>query len=416
MEKSAERVMKWTQFLMEVLGLWIVLYIQYIFINVRPNSLSYIVVIMTAIIVYLFLKGILKNKLVIYHIYLIAPIIFVVSSLLHFETYLAIIMSLFICWRLDKHEKEPDMDNEGLVLGTSLGFTSIAYLISFSNSVTFKNDVFIIFIIQFTIFLVGKWISYYVFDPDRGQIAKKSFTVTTILAILFGGTAMLYAFFPAIRRMFYEGYHLLASLVGALFGGFFNLISFESRRMYEENEEEFELPEELEFTENEYREPVDASAFLDVMTTIFSIVIVLVAIYVIYKLRDYFKTRAEDVVEFKYNDDIETTKVRNRKWGFRRHRPSPPNNEVRKAFYKLELWAAKEKVGRFQFESIEDWLNRYQLNHLVEDEVIEVYRNVRYGQKDINQSLKRNYLQQIEQLKNELKLKKENLQDEANEL
>ncbi|MGM8214747.1 hypothetical protein ACLIA0_04130 [Bacillaceae bacterium W0354] len=411
MERAANEVAKWHQFTLEVIGLWIFLYFNYIFIEERPNILNYLAVVIVSVLLYLGIKFLLKERVLLLHIYLLIPVILVAALAIGFHLPVAAISSVFIAWRLARHEVEPDMENEGLVIGTTLFFAFFAFIFANAFALSFNNDVFIIFLVQISLFLLGKWITYFVFAPEKEKLGKKAFTTTVMLSSIFGITTLLYFLFPAIKYVFAIGFNFLANIFGKVFGSLFYFIQDSSDRVYEQQREEGYGESPIQ--PNEWYPDERAEPFITVDRIILVLALLLIGLIIllIFKYRNHFSLRRDTKKYSTFESNIETSKVGNRKWGFKRRKPTPPSDEVRKAFYQLEWWASKKNLGRYQFESIEDWLKRYNVSHLIESEAINLYRNVRYGGFHVNENIKNQYIQQIEQIKKELQNKNEDIED-----
>lgn len=69
----------------------------------------------------------------------------------------------------------------------------------------------------------------------------------------------------------------------------------------------------------------------------------------------------------------------------------------------MEKWATDHELGRYLDESIEDWLRRYELTEMIDEKAINIYRDVRYGEREVKPDYKKRYFDQINQLKSVLK-------------
>lgn len=95
---------------------------------------------------------------------------------------------------------------------------------------------------------------------------------------------------------------------------------------------------------------------------------------------------------------------------FRRFKNRSPENRIRKEIYHLEKFAEKLQLGRYEFESLSEWMGRIGLKDC--DKIITVYEKVRYSTSEDNGNFNE-FKQEVEKKKKELKeIKKKIVQEE----
>ncbi|MDP5274153.1 hypothetical protein [Chengkuizengella axinellae] len=79
------------------------------------------------------------------------------------------------------------------------------------------------------------------------------------------------------------------------------------------------------------------------------------------------------------------------------------NKMIRKKIDRLEHAMAKQGKGRKPFETIDSWLLRLGVNESQSIQMIEVYKQIRYGNKEVSKQDKHTFLQNLKELKGNLK-------------
>lgn len=131
--------------------------------------------------------------------------------------------------------------------------------------------------------------------------------------------------------------------------------------------------------------------------------IIAVAFY--YRNRNRF-IRRKTKINDKDKTNIETEKLPYRFSELKEKRKKKaPKSEIRKAFFELERWAAKHQLGRYYDETVEQWLQRLQLDPNRYKDVVHLYQKVRYGEQSVTEDQTRHYNDQLTDLKNTLKQK-----------
>lgn len=399
MDIAAERITKWQQFSIEMIALLIFIYNGFLHQQERPNLFVYVFIIFISISLFLLLKHGLKEKFTGFHSIALVPIIFGIAYYLNYDIFVSIIISCVIVWRLAKHEIEPDLENEHVVIGLTLALVILAYVVGYLSEASERHDVFYLFMLQFIVLFVGKWISYHAYVQEKGQLFKKWLTSATVLLSIFSLTTLLYFLFPFVRNLFSTVLSWVSYGITYSFAWFFLLIE----RMTDNIEPAEGHIENVILEEREIDEydPTITDEHLQIALIVIGL-LVLLLLFFFFKKRFTIKKEMSDTPNVRY-ETVTTSLVKDRHLGMKRKKTKPPKDEVRKAFYQLESWTKKNNVGRWPFESIEEWLERYNMSHFVKGEAVYLYRHVRYGNLEVDQSEKEKYLAQIEALKNEFK-------------
>ncbi|MFT8311775.1 MAG: DUF4129 domain-containing protein [Sporolactobacillus sp.] len=87
-----------------------------------------------------------------------------------------------------------------------------------------------------------------------------------------------------------------------------------------------------------------------------------------------------------------------------------PKNPVRRAIYKLQKRATKQKLGRRSSESLAEWLRRLKLTH--SDILISSYEKVRYGGVELTDMENKTFFRAIDEAKQQLNSMKQSVDSE----
>ncbi|RDU38391.1 hypothetical protein DRW41_02155 [Neobacillus piezotolerans] len=91
----------------------------------------------------------------------------------------------------------------------------------------------------------------------------------------------------------------------------------------------------------------------------------------------------------------------------KKKKPAAPDNPLRREVFNLEYYALKNGFGRFEAETVGEWLSRIGI--LSNQKLIGIYEGVRYGNKDIGQP-------ELEFARGELKGIRESIKEKRKEL
>ncbi|MFD1020452.1 hypothetical protein [Thalassobacillus hwangdonensis] len=336
----------------------------------------------------------------------LAPLLMIVMFLLGFPIYLALGIPVLLSWRFLIHEKDPDRSNETFILFFSLFVAMIEFFLLETSTVVWMWS------IQFTVVVLGHLASNYMklSKKERSDGAGVIAGWTAGLALLAVAVALLDDLFRSIISMIYQ---VILAGVLLLIDGFMyvvNVLGLDFRINLEPP------PEQGNETEGGFGEMNEEGMMFDgqdndseklvemVNSTVFwtTITIILVAMiigaFIVYKLRKYRNVPSDKHEGVSYEYAEYPDGPRRSLWKQWQNKPDDP---VRKKFFELEQYAAKKKMGRQLYESIEDWFARLG----IASAGAEIYQVVRYGEQTLSEKETQQAYTQIEQLKQEIKQK-----------
>lgn len=116
------------------------------------------------------------------------------------------------------------------------------------------------------------------------------------------------------------------------------------------------------------------------------------------KIYQYFKKRGQINIQI-FNEQV----IQSESTGWikrsTKERRTVPNSQIRKEYFKFEKWLAKNGIGRYDDETIQDWLKRTNLDQTFDKTIIEQYQRYRYSGQDLTANEFETFRQKIQQMK-----------------
>ncbi|GEL78806.1 DUF4129 domain-containing protein [Tenuibacillus multivorans] len=408
MNQLSSLILTWQRLLVELMTVWIALYGHNILSDYTPHTVGFFIWLIVSLIMLWIQKSVLNHNLKFVHILLMTPLFVVVAWLVGFSPLLSVALSGFLAWRAIRHEDEPHLESEPTFISLSVIAAFVGHVTGIYQDHPKADGILLMLIIQLAILLLGKLLYHLTLDEDGilDQRNKKMITILGIATVIFGSAFLVLLLTPIVRQIYYSTIQGVVSGVLFILNPIFNYLeSLEKNEieMEEGDEGAGELPPRPQESVNmENTEQVITSEHLLI---IFLTIAIIIIVMILFKFRHKL---LQGVKRQKVEDDnqyiTESKQIHDKKW-WRNHRNrgNKPSDDIRKAFYQLENWAAKKGLGRFVDESIEEWLSRYRIAHVVDHEAIQIYRHVRYGSQEIDTHQKKQYLQQISEIKEQLK-------------
>ncbi|MFB9974497.1 DUF4129 domain-containing protein [Allobacillus sp. SKP2-8] len=358
-------------------------------------------------IIYFMLHRMLNGQLTLLHFALLVVISFIVNAWLGLLLFHAVIIASFLTWRLALYYFKPDTDQEKGMLITSvlLGFFLYLPAVFLENPDASFGLYFIL--MQFLIVMGGKMLIRIMNvgeDDHSGWTAKLSYVVGIPSGILIV-TLGLFWLTPFIIRTFYSLFSWVTYQVGLGATPFFDWFKKQQRDVEvtpSDKEENVSQEDQnvLEQVQNQ-TETISAETIMYIIIGIFLII----GVTFYYRYRNRFIRRDSKIAvdEKTYSETEKSPFLFSEKK--KNSKKNIPKNEIRKAFFELERWAAKHQLGRYYDETVEQWLQRLQLDPNRYTDAIHLYQKVRYGEQNVTEDQKRHYTDQLTDLKNTLKQK-----------
>jgi hypothetical protein len=303
------------------------------------------------------------------YLFIALPILLVVGTKLHFSIYIVALICLLVFWRgLSLYS---DYTGHSDTLFLFLSFLFGILLIIYSAMLHYPYQQLILFLIIFQILLVllGIFISKWSNVSD----GKMSFFVYFLKVL--GAAAILGA-----------GITFILKYVQYIFFGILNALAFIFSFLTVPSMKVWEFIISL-FLSRVERKPQNLDSDMKkaandhghtTMTLNYVYLIIVAACIglLIYYIK---KKRVHLLVTSDYLSSVEmnTAGLRQERGLFFKNRVKPPEDPIRREIFYLEKYAYKLKLGRYPYETLDEWWNRMGL---IETEAInQTYDKVRYG-------------------------------------
>ncbi|MFC0015973.1 MULTISPECIES: DUF4129 domain-containing protein [Allobacillus] len=395
------------RFLIDACLIMMVIYFLNVDVGREINVSSLVISTIVLALIYFILKQLLNGRMLLFHFVLLGVISFMMNAWLGLLLFHATIIAIFLTWRLALYYFKPDTNQEKGILITSvlLGFFLYLPAIFLENPDAHTGLYFIL--VQFTILIGGK-ISTRMMNVEEHNHSGKAKQLSYIFGVPSGIlliTAGLFWFTPFMIKGFYSLFSWIAYQIGL---GATPLFEWFNRQQAEiettPNGEQENISQEEQNVLEQAREQTETISAETIMY-------IIIGACIISAIGIYYRHRNRLIRKKSKTADEEKMQMETEKLSFRfsdlkeNLKRKAPKSEIRKAFFELERWAAKRKLGRYDDETVEQWLHRLQLDTNRYADVIDFYQTVRYGEQHLTEDEKRQYTDQLIELKNTLKQK-----------
>ncbi|MDQ0159836.1 DUF4129 domain-containing protein [Alkalibacillus salilacus] len=395
------KYLRWYQYVLELFPLWLVLAYNYIARQIYPPLIEFLIIAL----VIAPLCAVVLNKMGGHKaVYAAFPILFTISFMFGFHIILATILAVFLTIRMENRYIKPDQDNEAVVLVITFLLAIVAYMVQASASDGFSAYYLGLFVVQVFVWLAGRLGYFYMRDEQtRSESTKKQLLVILAsLGTLGGLTWLSYTLFPYIKyvinAIIYWALYAFSWLASPLLN-FVGGLNIEPPEVENENSGE----PATEFGEMESdRDTSVAELIFDYLTYVVIGAIFVAAIIGYFMYRQKLLAH-QDQIRHQYDEQVDKEKINQRKWFKRKEKMTPPEHEIRRAYFDLEKWAAKQDLGRYQFETTYEWLKRLGIAQEIDYATIRVYEQVRYGDVQAVEGDFKHFKQKLEDLKGTMK-------------
>ncbi|MBT2687805.1 hypothetical protein J7I93_06410 [Bacillus sp. ISL-47] len=371
--------------------------------------LNYFILVFPAALLFASLLYRFKEKARILFIVTVMPYIFITGRLLSFSVPFMVLLSFFVFWRtlvnFNEHDKKPEGGWALLTIFTG------TFLLVFSAILSgiYTEEIVGLMLLKLFFLVAGGFIKRLLDSDAENEEKKKLLLYFISFSGLIGAAGLLIASGMSIfKAIFFGILKIIASAAAFIASPLFIWAEkkdwTEEMKLFPENENEqkSELPEEVvELGENEH--------FFDpaiLLTALFCAVLVCLFIY-IYKKNKLVRPERKGMDASSYR--ISNTALNRGSSPFRRFKNSSPENRIRKEIYQMEKLAAKLQLGRYEFESLSEWMGRIGLKEY--DKIVAVYEQVRYSPSEGFENFIE-YKQEVDKKKKELiEIKKKNVQE-----
>lgn len=376
-----------SHYLMESILLYILLMILYFHLNQLPPIGAYFAIILLGGLVFLLVLCKLKERASLFlFIVLIAAFSFI-GTLLDMNVVLSFLLSSFAGWRVYINKiKEPNFSAEKIVVITFCG-GGLIYIGAWLQQYLYLNVILLFMACQLFFLTLQKVVTGIQLSNGsvKQQLGKKQYWVVGLFFISLGllSTSVMMAifyllknFWPSISYVFVKTIYVVSLPLLNLLEKFFS--NLEVKPM------ENKTTGAADHTLEELRKEAILKQYDIEWINIFMIIIVIVAIAAIciyfIKLKNKAKIKEsvkESTVQF------QTKKLEKSQYtSIFKKKINSPENKMRKLIFELQQVAKRANRGRFNYETIEEWLTR---ENFLNEQIVDIYSNVRYGEMNLQE-------------------------------
>ncbi|WP_233880327.1 hypothetical protein [Virgibacillus halodenitrificans] len=395
MIKQNELIVLYYQLISEYLLFYLFLHPILIATN---TSISYGVYI-SIIIISLLLHAVVQRWVRNFSLYAIMFISLLIILLLVYgiSIFLVILLTIFLVWRQIVHDEEADAKNQKVLI--------VVMLSIFIFDIYWMYDEQLIWIaLTFLIVLIAGYMVSNISHGRNGYHQLK-FIGFTIASMLIGGillyllydviqpaTGFLWSSVAQLLMIFAKGIAYLIDVSPLEIEGIREMITSNNT-----NDVKMEMPDEIPRSDNE--DKVD-QAITDSFSSwwLLSVFVASLLILLFFFLKKKHMSKKLEVVEAEGSvsqSPVEKRETKNRLTRSNSKKGWKVDNEIRKQVMELEELAFEKGYGRLKYETIEEWLERLELN----TSQLKIYQNVRYGNKYVTEEETAYFKEEISRIK-----------------
>ncbi|WP_121615719.1 hypothetical protein [Virgibacillus halodenitrificans] len=377
MIKQNELIVLYYQLISEYLLFYFFLHPILIVTNTSIPYGVYISIIINSLLLHAVVQRWVRN----FSLYAIMFISLLIILLLVYgiSTFLVILLTIFLVWRQIVHDEEADAKNQKVLI--------VVMLSIFIFDIYWMYDEQLIWIaLTFLVVLIAGYMVSNISHGRNGYHQLK-FIGFTIASMLIGGI-LLYLLYDVIQPATGFLWSSVAQLLMIFAKGIAYLIDVSPleiegiREMITSNNTnnvKMEMPDEIPRSDNE--DKVD-QAITDSFSSwwLLSVFVASLLILLFFFLKKKHMSKKLEVVEAEGSvsqSPVEKRETKNRMTRSDSKKGWRVDNEIRKQVMELEELAFEKGYGRLKYETIEEWLERLELN----TSQLKIYQNVRYGNK-----------------------------------
>ncbi|MGP4081013.1 hypothetical protein ACTWQL_13970 [Pseudalkalibacillus sp. R45] len=314
--------------------------------------------------------------------------------------YLAV-LGVITAIRFSRHYADADLQQEfPIFLSTMIGAIAFFFLYNTNDHLVY---VLWIAIAQFCMFIFVRLNRMMVQQPANPKLKRLLYYMISAFFIV---SVIIAVFLPVVKAGAFFVLKIVTAVLSLILflplNAFFNWFAsiFSLGELQQEDDDQdgtVEIkPEELGELNN-----IEAS------DTLLNIILLIGMILLVWYGYKYYKNKIKIMDYSTVSTGIDSRKAGGMnpeaQFGFKRSKP--PENNIRKQLYKLEKRMAKSTFGRFQHESVSEWLNRVNAPKELQGEIDRIYKRVRYGEEEVPEQEAEQYRKSISAMNNWAKKK-----------
>ncbi|UII57200.1 hypothetical protein LS684_07090 [Cytobacillus spongiae] len=381
----------------------------YLFNKQSPPIFFFFLVSFLTIVSFTLLLEIFNEKGKIFFLFMIVPLIMFISWFIQFPLIVTLLIVAFAFWRTLIYFNDWNQE----ISGKALLFTVLIVIfhVFLGGIAQYPNWELVLYLLiaQIGFSLVGNFLIRLLrleVEIKEKKIFFKQYLIVIIGMILTGLFLSLSMNF--LKWVFFSLLKLAAWLSGLIFSPFFK---WAEKQNWSDRLEGFEQNGQSEYNkaENEVlqtNDPVQIVNLELILILVFIASIVGIIYYLFNKQKVNNQLSNTQLENINRMEKEELRKV-NQFPFLKRTSVTPPSHIVRSGVYDLERYGRKLQVGRNHSETLQEWLKRIGLEKYIN--IVEIYEHIRYGEDLLYEFNEMLFREQLNNLKNDLKLKQQQM-------
>ncbi len=387
---------------MEGILLYVVLVVFYFHTTSIPPLFPFLFITVIGGITFAFVLSVMKSNTPYIFIMLFIPVLAYIASILGISFGLSIFLSGMICWRIVGHFKNDTIISDFLLILLTLGIGFLIYLGAVVQSYLYQEIILYLIIGQLLLMMVGKVLKGFVTSTlleKEKYMTKHSFSTISVFGLLALGSIILALSLPFIVKNVLSFLFSIASKVLYVASvPFFNTVENAEFKRNNKGQEEDGVGwagalDDLKPLENQFLANINIWTVLSVIA--FAILAILL---VILAKRRLILEPEETNIHNGYQVSFDHIKQPLERL---KREQKTPVEKIRRLIFELELLSARKARGRYEFETVSEWLTR---NQFLNTRLVQAYEKVRYGNESLSDNEIRECDEIVKQLKTELRL------------
>ncbi|MCA1029751.1 cation:proton antiporter [Bacillus timonensis] len=379
--------MRTYQYVMEVLFLYIALFLLYIHTEIIPPFFPFLLICGIGGVSFAYILSLMKSNTPYFLIMLFVPVVAYISSMFGLSFGVSLFLAGVVCWRIVSHYRRDTKITESSILNVSLGGGFLIYLGAAVQGYPHRELILYLIMALLLFFMISKILTslYTSSIANQDHLAKKqSGSVIALFGLMVAGAVGLAVVLPFLLKkvltllLTVSGYGLYA-VSGSLFGAVEKV-----KQMDPEARGDEAPPMGWDQALEDLNPITDMVNFLTgvnfwAIVGILCIILLAILLFFLGK-RKFILPPSEEEEDRHFN--MATNSVEGTVKKARRKKRKTPQEKIRKLVFELEMLATTKSKGRLHFETVAEWLQREKF---LEPSLVSYYERVRYGEQQLSE-------------------------------
>ncbi|MBD8071509.1 hypothetical protein [Bacillus sp. PS06] len=368
------------RYLLEIVFLYLLLFIYYIPQKVYPPVLPFVFIAVIGGGLFAYVLSKMRMNTPYIFIMLFIPVIAFFATFFEYPLSVGLVVSSVVCWRVVVNYQKESSYSEVALLSFTLSTGFILYLGSVGSQYLYKEMIIYVVIGQVLLLMVGKTMSSLLSSSvmtEKKQVKKFGASILNLVVGLVALAAVVSVIVPIVIKSALT--FLISAFAFILQPLFYPIFALLGLLRFPEIDP---AVQEAGLADGEDQLGYEGTAEVIDPTFLMIIFLILVAVLMLFLAKRKFKVEGYEVVVQKnfMSSFIDVAATNN---PFRKEARVAPQEKIRRLVLELELLAARKGKGRMTYETVVEWLTR---QGFLEPGLVEAYEKVRYGEEELTEA------------------------------